>query len=54
VPGGWLIVVNLALTDLAAFIETTQLAVPVQAPLHPSKTLPLAAEALRVTVAPGE
>ena len=45
-------VVNVAVTDLASVIETTQLPVPVQAPDQPPKVEPRLALAVRVTVVP--
>ena len=44
---------KLAVTVRAALIETVQVAaVPVHAPLHPAKVLPLAGLAVRVTAVP--
>ena len=40
---------NVAVTERAAFMLTTQLTVPMQAPLHPAKTEPVAGAAVRVT-----
>jgi len=50
----WLValVLNVAVTDWAAVIETVQVPVPVQAPLQPAKVEPLAAAAVRVTEVP--
>jgi hypothetical protein len=45
-------IVNVAVADLAAFIVTTQLPVPVQAPLQPLKVDPAAAAAVSVTEVP--
>ena len=43
---------NAAVTDLAAFIETAQEPVPVQAPLQPENPEPAAGDAVRVTTVP--
>jgi hypothetical protein len=43
---------NVAVAELAAFIVTTQLPVPVQAPLQPAKVDPAAAVAVSVTEVP--
>src|SRR5215468_2375766 len=48
---GLAVVLNVAVTDFAAVIGTVQVLVPVQAPLQPAKVEPLAAAAVRVTVA---
>lgn len=45
-------VLNVAVTLSAALIVTTQLPVPVQAPLQPAKVLPLLGVSLKVTLAP--
>jgi hypothetical protein len=48
---GYLISVKVAVTDLAAFIVTTQVPVPEHpSPLHPVKVDPVDAVALNVTV----
>jgi hypothetical protein len=44
--------VNVAVTLVAAVTETTQLPVPVQAPLQPVKVEPDAATAVSVTLVP--
>jgi hypothetical protein len=46
--------VNVAVTDLAAVMETTQEPVPLQAPPQPLNVYPLNGEALRVTDVPEE
>ena len=43
---------NVAVTDCAAFIVTTQLPVPVQAPLQPVNVDPVAGVAVSVTTLP--
>lgn len=43
---------NVAVTDRATVIVTLQAPAPAQAPLHPAKVDPLAAAALKVTLAP--
>jgi len=50
----WVVVtaVNVAVTLLAASIVTTQLPVPVQAPLQPVNALPVLAVAVSVTLVP--
>ena len=40
---------NVAVTDLAAFIVTVHVPVPVHAPLHPANEEPVAAAAVNVT-----
>jgi hypothetical protein len=42
----------MAVTDFAAVIETVQVPVPVQAPLHPAKVEPLDGVAVSVTLVP--
>jgi hypothetical protein len=44
--------VNIAVTDFAAFIVTTQAPVPVHAPCQPVKTAPRRAAAVSVTTVP--
>jgi hypothetical protein len=43
---------KVAVTDCAALIDTVQLPVPVQAPLHPAKAEPVAAVSAKVTLVP--
>jgi hypothetical protein len=44
--------VNMAVTDSAALTVTTQLPVPLQAPLHPAKLQPAAGVSVSITVVP--
>jgi len=46
------LLLNVAVTERAAVIDTAQVLVPVQAPLQPAKVEPLAAAAVSVTDAP--
>src|SRR5947209_9954200 len=46
------LVVQLALTDCAAFIVTTQLPLPLHAPVHPVKVEPVVAAGVSVTCVP--
>lgn len=46
------VLLNVAVTERATVIETMHAPVPVQAPLHPAKVEPLAAEAVRDTDVP--
>ena len=46
------LVLNVAVTERAAVIASTQLPVPVHEPLHPANVEPLAAVAANVTDAP--
>src|SRR5262245_5370867 len=46
------VVLNVAVTDRAAVIDSVHVPVPVHAPLHPANVEPLAALAVSVTVAP--
>jgi hypothetical protein len=48
----WVTAVKVALTERVAVIETVQVPVPEQSPLHPAKVEPDAAVAVRVTVVP--
>ena len=43
------VVLNVAVTDRAAVIDTVHVPVPVQPPLHPPNVEPLAADAVNVT-----
>ena len=48
----WVTAVNAAVTDRLAVIETVQVPVPEQSPLHPAKTDPDVAAAVKVTEVP--
>ena len=48
------LVLNVAVTERAAVIDTVHVVVPVHAPAHPAKVEPLAAVAVSVTDVPLE